>query len=195
MNTDQNTNAFFDYLEQFATVSDKDKIEMLAISEISSFKKKELIAQKGKTINNVGFILKGAVRLFFVSDDGEEQSVEFLFENEPIGAFAGFNNKQPVSGSAQAIEETLILHTSLGKVLTFLSTRPQYYIAFTNIITQSFLKYRERDKFLRLVSARERYERLCELQPQTVERIPLTHIASYLGMKLGTLSRVRARKL
>jgi hypothetical protein len=52
-----------------------------------------------------------------------------------------------------------------------------------------------RERLLRIRSSKQRYEEFCKLRPNVLQRVPLTHIASYLQMALGTLSRVRAGKL
>ena len=53
----------------------------------------------------------------------------------------------------------------------------------------------EQWRLLRISSARERYETLCKMKPEVIERVPLKYIASYLEMAVETLSRVRAGKL
>ncbi|MBK9330341.1 MAG: hypothetical protein IPM95_13820 [Sphingobacteriales bacterium] len=53
----------------------------------------------------------------------------------------------------------------------------------------------EYTKIVRINSSRERYEALLKSRPDIVQRVPLKYIASYLGMALETLSRVRAGKL
>ena len=52
----------------------------------------------------------------------------------------------------------------------------------------------EQMKLLRISSSRERYEMLCTLRPEVIKRVPLKYIASYLGIALETLSRIRAGK-
>jgi hypothetical protein len=53
----------------------------------------------------------------------------------------------------------------------------------------------EHSKLLRINPARDRYEALCKARPELMRRVPLKHLASYIGMTLETLSRIRAGKL
>jgi hypothetical protein len=62
------------------------------------------------------------------------------------------------------------------------------------VITEQFLvRSVERTLLLRKNSAEERYTAFCEQYPQLLQRVPLKYIATYLGLTLETLSRVRAK--
>jgi hypothetical protein len=62
------------------------------------------------------------------------------------------------------------------------------------MVTGSLILSQVRMDSIQFESAQQRYERLLKTTPQIVQRVPLTYIASFLGITLETLSRIRAQK-
>jgi len=183
------------YFSQFIEVEEKE-IEFLDNSVIpKSFKSKEIIYRQGEIQKYVGFITKGAVRFYFRDEKGEEYTNEFAFENVPIGEYMGLINEAKSPINIQALESTELLLLTKDAFLEFLNLYPRYYSVIPNIMGIALEEHAVRNKLLHINSSRERYEALCKLQPEILKRVPLTHIASYLKMALGTLSRIRSGKL
>ena len=61
-------------------------------------------------------------------------------------------------------------------------------------LTTWMTKDKESNRYLHLVTSKEKYDLMCELHPKIIERVPLKYIASYLGITQYTLSRIRAKK-
>ena len=61
------------------------------------------------------------------------------------------------------------------------------------IIEQSFVRMKSKNKMLTNLNPEERYLELLQTRPKVVERISQIHIASYLGIKPESLSRIRKR--
>ena len=67
---------------------------------------------------------------------------------------------------------------------------------FVRIIIEDYTAFLEDRLFaLQYMSSMERYLHLIESNPEIFQRIPLTHIASYLGITRETLSRLRAKMI
>ena len=62
------------------------------------------------------------------------------------------------------------------------------------LVTLSLILSQERMDSIQFESAQQRYEKLLKMTPQIVQRVPLTYIASFLGITLETLSRIRSQK-
>jgi hypothetical protein len=61
-----------------------------------------------------------------------------------------------------------------------------------NFFQQSFFNEIEQSNSFKLLNPEERYKYLQENNPEYLQRIPLTYLASYLGMSRKTLSRIRS---
>ena len=62
------------------------------------------------------------------------------------------------------------------------------------IVTKTMLRQQERIASILFQKAEQRYETLLTIYPNITQRVSLTHISSYLGITLETLSRIRGRK-
>lgn len=182
----------------FSKLIEVEEGEMSFIDSVviqKTYAPKEIIYRQGEIQKYIGFIAKGAVRFYFCDEKGEEYTNEFAFENVPIGQYIGLINEAKSPMSIQALEATELLVLTKEAFLEFLNKFPRYYAVIPNIMSIALEDHATRNKLLHINSARERYETFCELQPEIIQRVPLTHIASYLKMALGTLSRIRAGKL
>ncbi len=184
-----------DFFRNFVKVSEEEAQFLQELTFIKTFKKKELIQRQGEVVRYLAFVLSGAVRFFYLDDEGNEHTTEFAFENVPIGTYTGIASKAESIGNAETIEPTKLLIITGDNVLLFLEKFPKYFQVLSEVMGEALMVNNSRDKLLRISSSRERYEELCKTNPQVILRVPLTHIASYLQMALGTLSRVRAGKL
>jgi CRP-like cAMP-binding protein len=185
---------FIDFISSYADVSEKEMEAMLAIVHTSSHKKHEVLHRQGSILKRAAFVTKGAVRSYYIDDTGVEHTTAFHLERQPLVPFESFTQQTPVSLNAIALEPTDLLWTSHEEFFGFLEGFPKYEKVLRHILGSSLTLQNEQMRLMRVTSPRERYELLCNLRPEVIQRVPLKHIASYLGMALETLSRVRAGK-
>lgn len=195
MTKDTDLNIIISYLSKYIEPNKEEIAFIEGVIEKRYFKKKEIIQKQGENQKYIGFISKGAVRFYYLEENGKEATFEFAFENIPIGQYSGLVSEVPSPAFAEAIEKTTIIAIHKDHFLEFINLFPRYFAALTAIMGEALLVYNKRNKLLRIQSSRERYETFCKTEPETAKRVSLTHIASYLQMELGTLSRVRAGKL
>jgi CRP-like cAMP-binding protein len=155
-------------------------------------KKGEFFLQTGEKNNKLGFIKKGLVR-YFVYKNEEESTLEFSKEGEFVAEYQSLVQKSPSIQSIQAIEDTTML-------------------AMTNDDLQHlYANYKHGDKIGRMViehrfnvlvnqlmsiymhSPDQRYLHFLKTYPDIVQRVPQYYIASYVGVKPQSLSRIRKR--
>lgn len=186
---------FLDYVSAYLKISEEELPAILERIHTSSFAKNEVILAQGSIPRSLAFVLKGAVRIYYNDQSGEEQTVNFIFENQPFVAFDSFASQTPSGVSAMALEHTELIWTSHSEFFSFLERYPRFETAVRTVMGHYMVLNTEHTKLLRINPARDRYEALCQLRPELVTRVPLKYIASYIGMTLETLSRVRAGKL
>lgn len=168
---------------------------MMKAVHFSSHDKNDVLIQQGKVSGRIAFITKGSARAYYSDEHGAEHTIGFIFENEPVVAVESFTRLTPSGTSAAALEPTDLLWTSHTEFFDFLKIFPKYETALRIVVSEHLAMEGEQSKLLRIASSRERYNALCRMRPEVIRRVPLKYIASYLGMALETLSRVRAGKL
>jgi CRP-like cAMP-binding protein len=184
-----------DFISAYTSISKAEMDDIKSIMHAASVKKNEILHRQGSIPKRVAFIVKGAIRSYYIDENGMEHTTAFKFENQPIVHFESFTQQTPVPLNAIALEPTELIWTSHEEFFGFLEKYPKYEKVLRNILGSSLTLQNEQMKLLRISSARERYESLCEMRPEVIQRVPLKYIASYLHMALETLSRVRAAKI
>lgn len=186
---------FTSFLSNYIKMEEGEIEVLKKITSVKSFKKKEIIHQQGQVQKHLAFLVKGAIRFYYVDNEGSQHTFEFALENVLIGNYKGVIDRDEAPAFAETTEDTVLVAIYRDHFLAFLEQFPRYYSVVTTIMGSALVDMDLRDKLLRIPSSRERYQEFCELRPELITRIPLTHIASYLNMALGTLSKVRAGKL
>lgn len=150
--------------------------------------------EEGKVCRHVAYIQKGLLR-YFINQDGNERTMYFSSENEFASYYPSFLSGHPSDKYIQALEPT--------ELLVITRERLQYF--YRNIregekfgrvaIEQVFLSaIRQLDSFY-TDTPEQRYRQFLESYPGLAQRIPQYYIASYVGIKPQSLSRIRKRIL
>lgn len=163
--------------------------------QFTSYKKGELIYCQGQIPRKVCFLISGVVRFFYLTEDGKEHTTNFGFKNEPVVPYGSFMEQSPSGVSVAVLDSVEVAWTGLDDFNEFLNDHPRFQAGIAKLLGEYLMKGSQQLSLLRIGSARERYEKLQQIQPEVIEQVPLTYIASYLDMALETLSRVRSGKL
>jgi len=137
------------------------------------------------------FVNSGLVR-GFIKEDGKDISTWFSFGKEIIGAFRDpANTVKPSIEYLQALEDCELLAIPYDLIDELYLEFPETNVIGRKILAMQYHQASERSILARIPSAQKRYERFMEISPLGVTQIPLKCIASYLGMRMETLSRIR----
>jgi CRP-like cAMP-binding protein len=179
-------------------ISDFSKEEQDAIKELlhfSSYNKGDFIYKQGEIPKIACFLMTGAVRFFYITEDGKDHTTSFAFESQPVIPYGSFVEQVPSGISIVALEPVEMIWSSREEFNNFVEKHPRFQAGIAKLLSEYLLKGSQQLSLLRIGSSRDRYEKLRTMQSEVINRVPLTHIASYLDMALETLSRVRAGKL
>jgi CRP/FNR family transcriptional regulator len=153
-------------------------------------KKGEFLLREGQLVNSIAFIEKGVLRLYYLAD-GKEINNHFFLDNDYAVSYLDFLKNRPSRYNIQALEDT--------RVITFSSEALQtaYHVSknwerFGRLIAESvYATATNRFESFLFLSAKERYLQMLKDYPRFIQRIPLYHLASYLGIERESLSRIR----
>lgn len=155
-------------------------------------KKDEHLLKDGEICRRLTFIEKGLVR-YYQLKNGEEQTIYFNKEGEWVCDYPSFLPKVPTTVNIQALENTIAWMTSFDGLQTFYQ-EVKHGEKFGRIgIEQVFINVMRQMTSLYTDKPQIRYQRFMEAYFDIAQRIPQYYIASYVGVKPPSLSRIRKR--
>lgn len=178
---------------QLYTSLNTDEIGLLREAvDKKTFRKNEMIFTEGKIANDIFFVTKGCVRLFY-NVDGTDKTAFFYTEGQFICAGESYTFNIPAIENYQAIENTEIFVFGKSKINRLLELAPKFEV-IARIATENELITCQRviASFV-TKSAEERYVDLLNTQGELFQRVPQQYIASFLGVSPETLSRIKSR--
>lgn len=181
----------FEHLNRTVTLPEAEAEKMLQLAKVVKLKKKEHLFMEGQVAKYVGFVNNGCLRYYRLDEKGEEHIIYFAIEEWWIGDLSSFYSDQPSTFNLQALEPCeMFLYTreAFETVRCEIPAFDQYAKIRHAKATDARL---ETMMSQRADSAETRYIKLLEGFPDIFQRVPQHYIASYLGIKPQSLSRIR----
>lgn len=145
-------------------------------------------------MKSVGFITKGIVR-YYINDDGEEKTFAFSKENEFACNYESFVPKIPSRQIIQALEDSEIWIISYEGLQKFYKEINEGERFGRLVIEQAFIQTSKDRNLFYTALPKARYEKFIRKHPDLQQRLSQYHIASYVGVKPQSLSRIRKKLL
>ena len=172
---------------------DKEEEELIKTSfKPLSLAKHDFFLKAGEVNKSIGFLEKGLVRYFVYKDD-EESTFEFTKEGEFIADYQSFNNKTFSIQNIEAIEDCELLIIDYPCVQNIFKTTKNGNLIGRIIIEHRFDIMVNQLLAIYMQNHEERYKRFISQYSDLTQRIPQYLIASYVGVKAQSLSRIRRR--
>ena len=181
------------FMSQVTSLSSDEKESIKESFPVKSFEKKHLLLKAGMIAENAYYIVKGCIREYEIVD-GEEKTTAFYEENDSAINFDSQINSTPSSKYFECMEETKVAILNGEKEKALYAKHPRFE-SFCRKGMEQMMGAQQKSiaKYI-VLNPKERYLLLLKERPTLINRIPQYHIASYLGIKAETLSRIR-RKL
>lgn len=174
-------------------LSDEDKAYFHTLLQYRKVRRKSFLLQEGEICGFTAYILKGCVRSYFVNEDAEEINIAFGVEDWWCGDPASFYEKLPTKMNIQALEDTELLVINAADIEKLFENIPAFERFFRILIHRNLWVLQQRLFSVIATPASHRYEAFTQKYPLLLQRIPLKHIASFLGISPEFLSKIRAR--
>ncbi|TXH54040.1 MAG: Crp/Fnr family transcriptional regulator [Bacteroidia bacterium] len=186
-------NFFCNKLSEVYPMHDIDRELCYQYFEYFELPKNTLYEKQGEIPQYQNYILSGFMRKFHTDVDGNEITVEINSEPRFIASYMSLMERKPATETLQTITDCKILRIKRDDMdIVFekgISVKQYTIQLFQNIIEEKNRKAFE----LATLSAEERYVKLLREAPQIVQNVPIQYIASLLGMKPESLSRIRKK--
>ncbi|MEO6547227.1 MAG: Crp/Fnr family transcriptional regulator [Ferruginibacter sp.] len=182
------------FIHSFSDFSEKGWDILHPIVTKIEFQKGDYLVVADKICNSLFYISKGYCRAFNVQD-GVEVNACFYFENEMVTSINSYIFGIPSYFSIQACEPLTAYHFDKKKVLEISKIAPEIELIAKRNLQLIAAKQEKQLQLFRLLTAKQRYQYLEKNQPEILQRVPLTQLSSYLGVKRETLSRIRNKRI
>lgn len=182
---------FHQYLNATKEISTDDFNLICQHTQIREIKPGEVLVSEGKVAKELFFVIDGILKIVSTNEKGNEVIQFFIKENKFCTILYSF--------TGEVISNEEIIAVTPGKVLVFskkkldeLFDRLPYFKNMIESITQKTLM--EKIKGRNLLMGEEasiRYQKFISEHPDLMLRLPLSDVASYLGITQQSLSRIR----
>lgn len=183
------------HIEKFVEISEQDYVKILAYFTPVEVNKKQNLLVEGKVCVANYFVVTGCLRLFFVSEKGAEQTIQFALENWWLADYASFSSQEPSDFYIQAVEKSKVLAITGIAQEEMLHQFPHLERYFRLVHQRAHAAYQFRIKSLYNLSREELYYQFNKYYPEFVQRIPQYLLASFLGFTPEYLSEIRRKKI
>lgn len=185
-------NKFVSYFSRISPLS-KEESEAIAESmQTKTFKKGEYLLQEGQISTNTYFILEGCVREYILTD-GDEKTTNFFTEEQWAISLNNFAPENTAKHNWVCVEETTVVVGDEQQARALFKRFPRFETISRTIMEAAFLEQKEALSSYYTDSPEQRYLKLLKSRPGLIQRVPQYQLASYIGIKPESLSRIRKR--
>ena len=180
-----------EHLRSLCPISDETVEELMKCVTLCHFPKRYQLIQENRFCKYAYFIEKGMTRSFWLVD-GEEITTSFSCEGGIVFSMDELYYQKKSEEFVETLEEVEAYRIALTDLIRLFETNLEF-CNWGRIIHQNEYRRLHRSHKERLtLPAKERYEEFQKQFPYVCQRTNLGFIASYLGITLSTLSRIRA---
>ncbi len=173
--------------------SEEEFKQFSAPFELKKFKKREVVLSEGEYCLFEGFVTSGCFKVYFMNEEGLEQTLYFAVENWWILDLDSLINNVPSTLSIEALEDSEVLMISKKDKNLLYETMPQVEKLFRIMNQQTSISLQRRILSLMHKTADKRYIEFLEKYPTLEQRLTQQQVASYLGISHEFLSKIRKR--
>jgi len=180
----------------------KDICPLLTASELTNLgtsltvrelKKGEYFIRAGELQKDLGFITKGLIRSFYTDLQGEEQTMRFITNSEFVSNYAALLTKEPTRYNFQCLEPTTLVVLPYKVVVESYDNSHQFERFGRLIAEKSCQMHQSRIEAFLFETTEQRYLSFVRKQPGLFNRVSVTHLCSYIGIKRQSLTRIRKK--
>jgi CRP/FNR family transcriptional regulator, anaerobic regulatory protein len=182
-----------DYCNKIYPLAEDLSDDLISHCVIKKYSKDELILRAGSISNYTSVVLEGAARSFYIKND-EEITTQFLPKGSPITSIYSYYGRKPGNEYIIALQDSTLACFHYNDLQKLYKKYPEFNF-IGRVVTEQYLYFKEIELYnLRKTKAEDRYRFFTKHFPDLLQQVSLKHIATYLGMNLETLSRIRGKK-
>lgn len=181
----------FDFISKYISLTDEEKNTLLSLDLFHSVKKGTVLLKEGQKSKDSYFVLKGCMRKYYIID-GEEKTTAFYTEMEVLTPHCVIS-RTPSEYYISCLEDTILTISNTDMEAEVNSKFPKFE-SMCRILSEEISAKQQIDfDEFKTSSPEQRYMNLLQARPDLIQRVPQQQLASFLGIKPQSLSRLRAR--
>jgi CRP-like cAMP-binding protein len=179
------------YLQSKTEICDSIIFEVLEKFISISKKKKEILVNKGDICTHIFFLVTGITRNFYIDINGLEYTRLITYQSKFFNNFLSFQKQKPSRETIECLENTELLGIAKSDFYYLISKHPQLFKLFTYEVVEYHNFHLEKLEFLSLLTPKEKLEYLWNHEQELIKRVSNAVLASYMGVKQETCSRLK----
>lgn len=183
----------FDFIAKYISLTEEEKNVIGSLDIFRSVKKGTTLLKEGQKSKDSFFVLKGCIRTYYMKD-GEEKTTAFYTEMDALTPPCVIN-KAPSEYYISCVEDSIITVSNSDMEAEMNNKFPKFEIMCRVLSEELFAKQQINFDEFKTSSPEQRYLNLIQKRPDLIQRVPQHQLASFLGIKPQSLSRLRARIL
>lgn len=153
--------------------------------------KDHFLVREQQVCDYIFFIIKGVARIYYHKN--EKEITEWIAMDEQFFlSIISFFERKPSRLIIQTLEPSEVMGIHHNDLMKLAAQYHEVETLFRKMLAVSLILSQYRMDSIQFETAQQRYENLLRNSPQIIQRVPLTYIASFLGITLETLSRIRS---
>ena len=161
-----------------------------SLLKVKSLSPKEHWIAEGTICRYLGFVISGTIRSYVRGEDGEFNN-DFYLPESFVSAYTSFLTQMPTNCNIQALAETKIAYISSEQFALLCEADARFFKLAKHISDQFFIRKCKRETSFLKHNATQRLLMVKKMYPGIEQQISQYHIASYLGIKPQSLSRIK----
>ncbi|MFB6454086.1 Crp/Fnr family transcriptional regulator [Chitinophaga sp. Hz27] len=158
--------------------------------QLRKFGKKEIVLREGETNSYLYYVKSGILRAYY-EKNAEEVTNWFMSEGDFIVSVFSFFTRNPSYEFIEVLKDSELVMIHFDDLNYLYNKHLEFNIVGRKLTEWYYVKSEERLFAMRKQRALERYEHLLANYPELISQVPGKYLASYLGMTLETLSRIK----
>jgi CRP-like cAMP-binding protein len=167
--------------------------DLLAISRLVSVERDEYYLASGQIPKKMAFNLKGLFRYVYLDAKGNEFTKSVILEYNVLASYSAMLYQTPSYFAIQALEDSQVLEVPYQEWLKLKETNRFWDLFLIRMLEKGFCVKEKRERDLLLLDAETRYKNFLIEFPGLEHRLTWQIVASYLGIKPESLSRIRKK--
>jgi len=181
------------FLNKFKDLEPEDFDEIFQYTKEITLRPKDVFIDLGSKNTNVGFIVKGLIRAYFIDEKGEEKTVLLRLENQFIASHEVIILNKPSRFIYEAVENTILVSVDYNVLKRLINSKPKLEQIKNDFLLMMLSESLTRMEEFILLSPEQRYLKIINSNPGLLNRVPDKYIANLIGITAVSLSRIRKR--
>ena len=185
-------NKFVEHFNRITPLSEEERNIIAESMVVRTFKKGSVLLKEGQISIDTYFVLNGCIREYLLAD-GEEKTTNFFTEDQWVISVTNFAPQNRSMHFLVCVEDTTVVVGNEREAQEMFKDFPRFETIARVVMEAYFAEQRKLMTSYLTDSPEQRYMNLLKQRPDIFQRVPQYQIASYIGVKPESLSRIRKR--